>query len=127
MGNPGSVDRRKPYVRIADDLRAGIASGRYPVGEALPPAGEIAERYGVAKMTVSNAIAVLRDEGLIQTRQGSRTVVVARPDAPAEAEADHEERSEEFQIIFGQLQEMRSAIGHLRAKIEALDERTKNL
>jgi DNA-binding GntR family transcriptional regulator len=127
MGNARSTDRRKPYVRIADDLRAGIAAGRYPVGDALPPAGEIAERYGVAKMTVSNAIAVLRDEGLIQTRQGSRTVVVATPDAPAEAEAGHEERSEEFQIIFGQLQEIRGVIGHLRAKIEELDERTKNL
>lgn len=122
MGNPRSVDRRPPYLRIADDLRRDIASGRYPVGEMLPSAGDIAARYGVAKMTVSNAIGLLRDEGLVQTRQGSPSMVIATPE---EAGDEPVERSEEFELISSQLQEMRAAIRKLSARMDELDERTR--
>jgi DNA-binding GntR family transcriptional regulator len=123
MGNP-RADHRKPYVRIADDLRRDIASGRYPVGEMLPPAGEIADRYRVAKMTVSNAIAVLRHEGLVQTRQGSPSMVIATPDEAGQPEQEH---SEEFQLISAQLQEMRAAIKKLGSRLDDLDERTRGI
>lgn len=120
-------DRRKLYVRIADDLREDLAAGRFPIGEPFPSIGELAERFGSAKATVERAVEVLRGEGLLESRQGSRTVVIALPHASAGAGDGSSERSEEFQIIFGQLQEMRSAIGHLRARIDELDERTKTL
>jgi DNA-binding GntR family transcriptional regulator len=123
MGNP-RADHRKPYVRIADDLRRDIASGRYPVGEMLRPAGEIADRYRVAKMTVSNAIAVLRDEGLVQTRQGSPSMVIATPDEAGQQEPEH---SEEFQLISAQLQEMRATIKKLGSRLDDLDERTRGI
>lgn len=127
MTSANPVDRRKVYVRIADELRRDIATERFPVGEPFPSIGELTDRFGAAKATVERALDVLRSEGLLASRQGSRTVVVAKPDAPAEPEAGADERSEEFQIIFGQLQELRGHIKHLRAKIEELDERTKNL
>ena len=120
-------DRRKLYVRIADDLREDLAAGRFPLGEPFPPIGELAERFRSAKATIEWAVDVLRSEGLLESRQGSRTVVIALPDTRAGGSAGHEERSEEFQVIFGQLQEMRGHISHLRAKIEELDERTKGL
>jgi DNA-binding GntR family transcriptional regulator len=120
------VDRRKPYVRIADDLRRDIAAGRYQVGEQLPPARELAERYGVAGMTVNNAIAVLREEGLVTTRQGARGATVV--DAPNEqVAADTPERSEEFQIISTQLSDIRASIRRLSSRLDDLDERTKDL
>lgn len=122
MGNPGPVDRRKQYVRIADEMRRDIASGRYPVGESLPSIAELAERFNVAKMTVSNAIGALRDDGLIQTRQGSPSIVVAMP---GEAGDEGPQHSEEFQLITGQLQEMRAAIRKLSSRLDDLDERTK--
>ncbi|SEG94713.1 regulatory protein, gntR family [Thermomonospora echinospora] len=122
----GPVDRRKPYVRIADDLRRDIASGRYQVGDLLPPAGELAERYGVAGMTVSNAIAVLKEEGLVQTRQGARGArVIAAPDEQDAGEPTPE-RSEEFQLLFSQLQEMRGQLRRLSSKLDELDERTRD-
>jgi DNA-binding GntR family transcriptional regulator len=72
------TERRSLHRR---HLRRDIASGRYPVGEQLPSARELADRYGVAGMTVTNAIGVLRDEGLVTTRQGSRgATVIATPD-----------------------------------------------
>jgi DNA-binding GntR family transcriptional regulator len=120
-------DRRKLYVRIADDLREDLAAGRFPIGEPFPAIGELAERFGSAKATIERAVEVLRGEGLLESRQGSRTVVIALPDVSASTEDGSPQRSEEFEVIFGQLQEMRSAIGHLRAKLDELDERTKDL
>jgi DNA-binding GntR family transcriptional regulator len=122
----GPVDRRKPFVRIADDLRHDIAAGRYPVGEQLPPAREIAERYGVAGMTVNNAIAALREEGLVTTRQGARgATVIATPDEQTvEAGPD---RSEEFHLLHGQLQDIRATIRRLSTRLDELDERTRDL
>jgi DNA-binding FadR family transcriptional regulator len=106
-------------VRIADDLRRDIAAGRYPIGETLPPAGEIARQYGVAGMTVGNAIAVLRDEGLVTTRQGSPgATVIATPDAQDAADAP-QERSEEFEILYSQLQDMRGALRRLATAVPA--------
>jgi DNA-binding GntR family transcriptional regulator len=112
-------------VRIADDLRCDIASGRYPVGEMLPPAGELAERYGVAKMTVSNAMAVLRDEGIITTKQGARSVVAAVPDEQQDAGDTPQERSEEFEILFSHLQDIRGELRRLGSRLDDLDERTR--
>jgi DNA-binding GntR family transcriptional regulator len=124
MGNPRPVDRRKQYVRIADDIRRDIASGQYAVGEPLPSVAELATRFGVAKMTISNAIAALRDEGLVQTRQGSPSVVLATPDETGE---EVPEASEEFQVISAQLQDMRAAIKKLSSRLDDLDERTRGI
>jgi len=122
----GPVDRRKPYVRIADDLRRDIASGRYPVGETLPPGGKLAEMYGVSGMTVSNAINVLKEEGLVTTRQGARgATVIATPDTHVAGEAP--ERSEEFNLLFAQLQDIRSQLRRLSSRLDELDERTRDL
>jgi DNA-binding GntR family transcriptional regulator len=123
MGNPRPVDRRKQYVRIADELRRDIASGTYAVGDALPSVADLATRFGVAKMTISNAISALRDEGIIQTRQGSPSVVLAMPDAAGE---ETEERSDEFQIIAAQLQELKAIVMTISARLDEVDERTKD-
>lgn len=46
---------------------------------------------------------------------------------PGESGEPSVERSEEFQIISGQLQEMRAAIKKLSARLDGLDERTRGL
>jgi DNA-binding FadR family transcriptional regulator len=126
MASSDPVDRRKVYVRIADELRRDLAAGRFPVGEPFPSIGELVDRFGAAKATVERAMDVLRGERLIVSRQGSRTVVEAVPDMPAEADADPE-RSEEFEIILAELQQIRGHVGKLAAQIKELDERTKDL
>lgn len=62
-----------PYVQIADQLRAAIASGE--ITDLLPSLTDIAEETGVAIGTVSRAVKILRDEGLVYGVPGRGTFV----------------------------------------------------
>ena len=125
MGKPRSVDRRKVYVRIADDLSKDIASGRYRVGETLPTIAELIERFGVAKATVERAVGVLREEGLIASRQGSPSVVIAAPEHAETGDAPPEP-SEEFTLLWDQLQEIKTHLRSQEIRLNELDERTRD-
>ncbi|SEN21037.1 GntR family transcriptional regulator [Nonomuraea pusilla] len=118
------TDRRRPYLRIAEDIRRDIASGRYAVGEQLPVARELSERYGVAMMTIGNALAVLREEGLIETRQGAGSFVIRTPESETPAPAA-EEHSEEFRILSEQLREIRQHMAKLTVRLDELDARIR--
>ena len=65
------------YRQLAERLRNAIASGRYPVGEQLPPELELCETYDCSRHTVRDAIRILRDAGLIERRRGAGTTVIA--------------------------------------------------
>jgi DNA-binding transcriptional regulator YhcF (GntR family) len=71
-------DPRPPYQQVANALRAAILTRKLAPGEKLPSGTELAKRYGVARMTVQQAIRLLRDEGLIVSRQGSGVFVRER-------------------------------------------------
>lgn len=64
------------YQQIAAELRSAVDRGEYPVGSALPSEGDLVNRYGVARGTVRQAIALLEQEGVVATRQGARRTVV---------------------------------------------------
>ena len=75
-------DPRPPYMQIANALRAAILTKQLAPGDQLPSGNELAKRYSVARMTVQQALRVLRDEGLIVTRQGSGVFVRGRSERP---------------------------------------------
>lgn len=58
------------YRTIADDLRRQVAAGDLPVGAVLPSEAELAGSHGVSRVTVRKALEVLRDDGLVSSRQG---------------------------------------------------------
>src|SRR5271167_2809290 len=60
---------------IADELRREIVGGTRPPGAKLPPEGELAERFGVHRNTVRQAVAALAAEHLVVRRRGSGTFV----------------------------------------------------
>jgi GntR family transcriptional regulator len=64
------------HRHLADGLRAEIRAGAYPPGSRLPSEPELAARHRVARGTVRQALAALRDEGLIVSRRGARAVVL---------------------------------------------------
>lgn len=70
--------RQPKYLRIHDDLAEYITSGQWPVGSLLPSQRELADEFGVSIMTLRQALQMLADDGLIDTRHGSGTFVAAR-------------------------------------------------
>jgi GntR family transcriptional regulator len=73
------VDGRPAYLRIADELREHIRAGIYPAGARLPTMATLSAAYHVSEIVIRQAIAVLRGEGLVETRRGGGTVVRVRP------------------------------------------------
>lgn len=68
--SPKSGEPHK-YRGVADDLRRRINAGDFEVGRKLPGERDLRTHYEVSLMTVRQALGVLRDEGLIEARQGS--------------------------------------------------------
>jgi GntR family transcriptional repressor for pyruvate dehydrogenase complex len=57
---------------IADQIRQAIITGRLGEGERLPPERELAEQFGVSRVTVRDALRALEAMGLIEVRVGAR-------------------------------------------------------
>jgi DNA-binding GntR family transcriptional regulator len=66
------------YARIADDLAARITAGHFPAGR-LPGERPLAREYAVAYLTLRHATAILRQRGLITTRQGQASRILPPP------------------------------------------------
>ena len=56
-----------PYKQIAEIIRQRIASGEYAKGTRIPTESEMVETWEVARTTARRAIALLREEGLVDT------------------------------------------------------------
>jgi DNA-binding GntR family transcriptional regulator len=71
-----STDRPIPaYLRIAGDLRAAITSGEYGPGDRLPSESQLMAEYGVSRIVVRDAFAILESGGLIRRQRGSGAFV----------------------------------------------------
>jgi len=57
---------------IADQIRQAIVTGRLTMGQRLSPERELAEQFGVSRVTVRDALRSLEAMGLIQVRVGAR-------------------------------------------------------
>lgn len=75
----GPTDGRTMHMRIADDIRIGIESGEYPPGAQLPTLEELAGKHLCSLAVARQAVAVLRQQGLVITRQGIGSFVRERP------------------------------------------------
>jgi GntR family transcriptional regulator, transcriptional repressor for pyruvate dehydrogenase complex len=69
------IERRKVYEQVSERLEAQLGT-TLKAGDALPPERELAERYGVGRSSVREALRMLESRGLIESR-GSGTFVVA--------------------------------------------------
>ncbi|WP_068800541.1 GntR family transcriptional regulator [Pseudonocardia sp. HH130630-07] len=74
------MSRIPRYQVIYQDLSAQIASGSLAPDVQLPSEADLAERYGVSRMTVRQAVRQLQDEQLLVRRRGAGTFVT-RPSA----------------------------------------------
>ncbi|WP_316976254.1 FadR/GntR family transcriptional regulator [Shumkonia mesophila] len=75
-----AVRRRKALPEeIAQVLEREIADGTMQRGERLPTEAELSVQFGVSRNVLREAIARLKRDGLIQTRQGLGAFVTENP------------------------------------------------
>ncbi|HUI56719.1 MAG TPA: GntR family transcriptional regulator [Bryobacteraceae bacterium] len=75
------LDKNLPaplYHQLQCVLKTEIESGRWRWDERLPSEGELAERFGVSKITVRQALQELANLGYIRREQGRGTFVARR-------------------------------------------------
>jgi DNA-binding FadR family transcriptional regulator len=66
-----AVELVPAYEVVTERLRHAIHIGTYLPGDKLPPERTLAQQLGVSRMTVREAIRVLRAEGYVSSRRGS--------------------------------------------------------
>jgi GntR family transcriptional repressor for pyruvate dehydrogenase complex len=71
------VGRRKRAHEIAELIEGAIASGEFEVGTKLPSEKELAERYGVGRPSVREALFLLQQQGFVDVTSGARAQVTA--------------------------------------------------
>jgi len=71
--------RQTRYQQIADQVRQRVSAGELIPGRLLPSEAELSHTYGASRVTVRRALEVLRDEGLVDSRQGFGWFVSAEP------------------------------------------------
>lgn len=105
-------DPRAPYVRAADGLRAAIQAGDLKPGTQLPSLPDICTEYDISPGTARSAVRVLRDEGLVVTRQGKGTFVRVNPTSSADDV-----------VTAGQLSEVHKVLADLAERVAAVERR----
>ena len=66
-----SIEPRRLYRQIADQIRTLIKSGEFSAGARLPPERDLAKQLGVSRPSVREALIALEVEGLVEVRIGS--------------------------------------------------------
>ncbi|HEX4035769.1 MAG TPA: winged helix-turn-helix domain-containing protein [Solirubrobacteraceae bacterium] len=80
------IDRDDPallHEQVAAQIRQAIADGEAKPGDRLPPARHLAAVMGVNTNTALRALRLLRDEGLLELRQGHGIRVTGTPERSA--------------------------------------------
>ena len=72
-----SIEPRRLYRQIADQIRNLIRAGEFTAGSRLPPERDLARQLGVSRPSVREALIALEVEGLVDVRIGSGIYVLA--------------------------------------------------
>jgi len=64
------------YIQIAATLRRRIEQGHWKLGDRISTIPELEKEFGVARVTVRQAVEILDAEGLVSAKQGKGTYVI---------------------------------------------------
>src|SRR5437667_1767217 len=86
-----SIEPRRLYRQIAEQIRTLIRDGEFVPGARLPPERDLAKQLGVSRPSVREALIALEVEGLVEVRIGSGIYVqrgaATRSDEPSSVHA----------------------------------------
>lgn len=78
------MEKELLYQKIYNDLLEGIQGQSYLPGERLPSEKELAEQYGVSRITSKKALEMLADRNIITRRPGKGSYVLDNERAKSE-------------------------------------------
>ena len=64
------------YLKVAEVMRQRIMRDVWKTGTRLPTIDQLMEEFGVARITVRDAVKILESEGLVEPRRGRGTTVL---------------------------------------------------
>ena len=118
--------KRAPNLsqQVAEFLASEIESGSIKPGESLPSEAELAKRFEVSRTVIREALARLKYEGLLESRQGSKSIV-AEPGNQLAFRLDRLEGANITKI--GYLYEFRTILESAAAALAAKHRTQENL
>lgn len=117
LGPDGATAGRAEHVasRLGEAIRLGLLLD----GERLPAEPQLAEQFGIATVTLREALAVLRDQGLVVTRRGRGGGSFVRVPATDPADALPRRLRELSTQDIRELGDQRSAVSGTAARLAA--------
>ncbi|UUZ64961.1 FadR family transcriptional regulator [Polaromonas sp. P1-6] len=73
-----TVEPKRLYRQIAEQLRSLISKGEFAVGTRLPAERDLAKQLGVSRPSVREALIAMEVEGWVEVRTGSGVYVLDR-------------------------------------------------
>ena len=64
------IERKKVSSLVREELIKMIKSGELPPNSKLPTEQELAEKFGVSRVPLREALSVLEATGVIESKQG---------------------------------------------------------
>lgn len=64
------------YIQLKEIIRGKIEDGEYSPGSSIPSENQLAEIYGINRVSVHSALSALEGEGLVKSVQGKGVFVV---------------------------------------------------
>lgn len=77
---PATPKKKALSAQVADTLRAQIEQGEYAPGDKLPTEPVLVQQFGYSRTVIREAIAALRADHLLESRQGAGVFVLAPPE-----------------------------------------------
>jgi DNA-binding FadR family transcriptional regulator len=75
--SPIPLGRRKRADEIAEHIERAISTGEFKEGDPMPSEKELADRFGVGRPSVRQALFTLQQQGLVEITSGTRARVTA--------------------------------------------------
>ena len=95
----GRVSRPRLYEQLVAQLLEFIESANLGPGDLLPAERDLAERLGVSRATLAQALVALEVLGVIDVQHGTGAVLVYRPNVPSVIKGLREHRSRLPEIV----------------------------
>lgn len=75
MAEYKQITTARLYERIVEQIESQVLSGNLKYGDRLPTERALAERFGVSRTAVREAVKALREKGLVQGHPGRGTFI----------------------------------------------------